>query len=557
MHLPATDDTMPRWVHKASRRCALALAVLLVVPAAELVFGQQATTISIRSHSAEIDRLLEQGYRLERENRWGEALSHYEDAIRKYPADASLLKRFEYVRVHYDLGRRLADRSFSEAVAKLPLDRALGLYAEVLEKIEGHYVETPHWRQLVERGLEGLRVAMDDPGFVARNLSGADSDSIERFRRDLGELAASRMLRTRYDAREFVADAACLAEQRLKAPPAAVVLEFLCGATNALDTYSAYLTPDQLGEVYAQIDGNFVGLGIELKMDDGRLLIVRVITGSPAHQAGIRAGDHITTVDGQSIQGLNTDQAANLLLGEEGSTVVVSVVTPGQSPRELHIRRRRVDVPSIDSAEMLDPAFGIAYLRVNCFQKSTARDLEATLWDLHRQGMRRLIIDLRGNPGGLLTTAVDAVDLFLDRGLIVATRGRNIHEDFTYTARKGGTWGVPLVVLIDENSASAAEIFAGAIRDHRRGTLVGARTYGKGSVQGIFPLSIDGAGVRLTTARFYSPNGLPYNRVGVEPDVSVHTAARAWEGQASIPTSSHDSVLDAGLQTAQRIGTPR
>ncbi len=548
---------MPRWVFQAGRRCALALAVLLLASVSGVVVAQPATTIAIAGSSIEIERLLEHGYRLELESRWGEALSHYEEALRKYPSDTSLQRRFEYVRVHYDLGRRLADRSFNEAVARLPLDRALGLYEEVLQKIEGHYFEAPHWRLLVDRGLEGLYIALYDPEFAAKNLAGVDPDAVENYRRELAGLFASANLRTRYDARDLVAEAARLAELRLKAPPAAIVLEFLCGATNALDTYSAYLTPGQLGEVYAQIDGNFVGLGIELKMDDGRLLIVRVITGSPAQQAGIRAGDHITKVDGQPIQGLNTDQAANLLLGEEGSLVVVSVVTPGHPTRELHIRRRRVDVPSVDGIEMLDPAQGIAYLRINCFQKSTARDLEATLWQLHRQGMRRLIIDVRGNPGGLLSTAVDAADLFLDRGLIVSTRGRNVQEDFTYTARSGGTWSVPLVVLIDENSASAAEIFAGAIRDHRRGTLVGVRTYGKGSVQGIFPLSMDGAGVRLTTAKFYSPGGRSYTRVGVEPDVVVHTTARPFDPQLPLPAPHHDSILHAGLQTAQRIGMPR
>ncbi len=548
---------MPRWVFKAGRRCVLALAFLLLPSLSAIGVAQSTTTIAIASSSVQIDRLLEEGYQLEREGRWGEALSHYEEAIRKYPSDPTLQRRFEYVRVHYDLGRRLADRSFTETVAQLPLDRALDLYEEVLQTIEGHYVESPHWGSLVDRGLEGLNIALDDPEFAARNLARADAQAVDRYRSELAGLRRSRSLQSPYGARELVGEAARLAERRLQTPPAAIVLEFLCGATNALDTYSAYLTPGQLGEVYAQIDGNFVGLGIELKMEDGRLLIVRVITGSPAQEAGIRAGDYITTVDGQPIEGLNTDQAANLLLGEEGSLVVVSVVTPGHPARELRIRRRRVDVASIDEVEMLDPAQGIAYLRINCFQKSTARDLEAALWQLHRQGMRRLIIDLRGNPGGLLTTAVDAVDLFVDRGSIVSTRGRNVQEDFTYTARSGGTWNVPLVVLVDADSASAAEIFAGAIRDHRRGTLVGTRTYGKGSVQGIFPLSIDGAGVRLTTAKFYSPSGRSYNRVGVDPDIVVHTAARPIEGATPPAARRLDSILDAGLQTAQRIGASR
>jgi carboxyl-terminal processing protease len=133
---------------------------------------------------------------------------------------------------------------------------------------------------------------------------------------------------------------------------------------------------------------------------------------------------------------------------------------------------------------------GIAYLKLTCFQKSTARDLEAALWNLHRTGMKGLMIDLRGNPGGLLIAAVDSADLFLERGAIVTTRGRNAEEDFTYTAREPGPWRVPLVVLIDQESASAAEIFAGAIRDHHRGVIVGTRSYGKGTVQGIFPLDV-------------------------------------------------------------------
>ena len=548
---------MLRWVSQVSRRYVWALATLLVASLAAVAPAQQATTIAISRYSSDVDRLLEQGLRFEREGRWGEALSHYEEAVRKFPGDQSLLRQFELARIHYDLGRRLADRSFNEAVVRMPLERAVGLYEEVLQKIESHYVESPRWRQLVEHGMQGLQIAMDDPEFAARNLTAADPGSVEAFRRELDNLLASRPVQSRYEAASLVSDAARLGVVRLNAPPAAIVLEFLCGATNSLDTYSAYLTSDQLGEVYAQIDGNFVGLGIELKMDNGQLLIVRVISGSPAQEAGLKAGDSIAMVDGRSIAGLNTDQAANLLLGEEGSTVVISVVTPGQPARELFVRRRRVDIPSVDGVKMLDTEQGVAYLQINCFQKSTARDLETALWQLHRQGMRRLIIDLRGNPGGLLTTAVDAADLFLDRGLIVSTRGRNTEEDFTYTARTSGTWSVPLVVLIDANSASAAEIFAGAIRDHRRGTLVGCRTYGKGSVQGIFPLSIVGSGIRLTTARFYSPTGRPFNRIGVEPDVAVHTTARPVEGQVASHSDRRDSVLDAGMEVAQRIGTPR
>ena len=171
---------------------------------------------------------------------------------------------------------------------------------------------------------------------------------------------------------------------------------------------------------------------------------------------------------------------------------------------------------------MVDPENGVAYIKLTSFQKTTSRDVDAALWSLHRQGMRSLIIDVRGNPGGLLNASVEVADKFLPSGVIVSTRGRSTREDFDYQAHNVGTWRVPLVVLIDGDSASASEIFAGAIRDHGRGTVVGERSYGKGSVQGIFPLNRYKSGIRLTTSKFYSPSGQPISDRGVTPNVEVH-----------------------------------
>ena len=203
---------------------------------------------------------------------------------------------------------------------------------------------------------------------------------------------------------------------------------------------------------------------------------------------------------------------------------------------------------------MLDASAGIATLKLTSFQKTTAADLEAALRKLDAAGMRSLVIDLRGNPGGLLSAAVDVADLFLERGLVVATRGRSPDEDFNYSAGRPGTWRMPLVLLIDGDSASSSEIFAGAIRDHRRGSIVGSRSYGKGSIQGIFPLDAAGVGMRLTTAKFFSPHGLPYSGVGVEPDVPVQTVARPVDG-TFVPGSA-DTGLAAATDVARRM-TPR
>jgi carboxyl-terminal processing protease len=317
-----------------------------------------------------------------------------------------------------------------------------------------------------------------------------------------------------------------------------------------LDPYSAYLTPDQLNEVYAQIEGNFVGLGVELKAQEGRLVIVRVIPSSPAEEAGVRANDAILAIDNRPTQDLSTDQAANLLQGVEGSQVALTVAGPGEASRQMVVLRRRIEVPSVDQTRIVDPQFGVGYFKLTCFQKTTAHDIDVALWKLHDQGMKSLVIDLRGNPGGLLVSSVEAVDRFVDRGVIVSTRGRSQQEDLTYKAHEQTKWQMPLVVLIDQDSASAAEIFAGAIRDHRRGTIVGVRSFGKGSVQGIFPLDECNAGLRLTTAKFYSPNGRPYSQVGVEPDITVRSTARPIHGK--LPEGG-DNMLAQAVQTARSL----
>ncbi|HLA84243.1 MAG TPA: S41 family peptidase [Thermoguttaceae bacterium] len=498
---------------------------------------------------AQMGDMLGQGRRLESESRWDEALVLYEKAVRQFPNEPGLKHRFDTTRMHYDVRRRFNDASFRAAIDRLTLEQALGLYEEVLVRIQSHYVESPDWRELVAQGLNNFEVAMSEPAFVERHLKNCPAERIDAARRVLREDLVRRTILNRADAIAAVGDAARTAQRELGISPVAVVFEFNCGATNSLDLYSAYLTPDQLDEIYSQIEGNFVGLGIELKPLDGRLTIVRVIPHSPAEAAGLLANDQILAIDGRNVQEMPNDEAANLLQGKEGSRVELVVAAPGQSPRTIRAQRRRVDVPSIDEVKIVDAQRGIGYLRLTCFQKSTSHDLDDALWQLHRDGMRGgLIMDLRSNPGGLLISAVEAVDKFVAEGVIVSTRGRDPREGFTYSARSPGTWTVPLIVLIDHDSASAAEIFAGAIRDHRRGTIIGQRSYGKGSVQGIFPLHSHSSGIRLTTAKFYSPNGHPFNLVGVTPDRVVQTVARPVDGAIR---PEQDATLADALQYAR------
>ncbi|REK17994.1 MAG: S41 family peptidase [Planctomycetota bacterium] len=528
----------------------LLLALLLVglaVPAAA-----QIRIPAAAQQRSEIREVLHRAEQFETQRRWGEALSVYEDALRDFPHDSTLGNRHNLAKIHYDLARRYNDSSFLRALSTIDQNEALNLYSEVLSKIETHHVATPQWKSLVARGTQDLQIALYDETFKQQHMPGKSPEEVSAFNDSITRFIEQREVRSRQQAVDLVRATARYAQERLGIPATAVALEFSCAAIGALDSYSAYLTSDQLNDVYSQIEGNFVGLGIELKADAGALLIVNVITGSPADRAGIRSGDRITEVDGQATAELTTDQAADLLQGPEGSVARILVVNRENQGRRLSVRREHVEVPSVDDVKIVDPDFGIGYMKLTCFQKTTSRDLDAALWKLHRQGMRSLIIDLRGNPGGLLTASVEVADKFIAEGTIVSTRGRSPLEDYNYTAHKAGTWRVPLVVLIDGDSASASEIFAGAIRDHRRGNIVGQRSYGKGSVQGIFPLAIAGSGVRLTTAKFYSPNGQPISHVGVQPDIVVHQVARKSSESLALADDGADSELSAAIQAARR-----
>jgi carboxyl-terminal processing protease len=310
------------------------------------------------------------------------------------------------------------------------------------------------------------------------------------------------------------------------------------------------------------IDGNFVGLGVELKLDDqaGGLLLVNVLKGGPAFEAGIQPGDRILEVDGTPLAGLDLDAAANKLQGVEGSEVVIKVQSAATGAmRGYRLVRRPVEVQSVSVARLVDPAAGIGYIQLTGFQKTSTVELQAAIADLERQGMRYLVLDLRGNPGGLLNISVEIADRFLAGGQIVSTRGRAPGQSQVYRATGRPLWRMPLAVLVDHDSASASEILAGALQDNHRAVVIGERSYGKGSVQSIFPLRAATAGLKLTTAKFYSPTDRAYSEQGVTPDTVVRTAARP-KGETDpndLPALNfgkpeRDPVLRAAIELARR-----
>ncbi len=550
MHSRTLDRT--RWTVRLAVGLALLFAPLLSLGLAPAVsMAQVRIPAEALADDSHLQNLLERGQELEQGGHWGEALSHYEQALREYPDRPDLRQRFTSARAHFDVGRRYNDRSFTTMLGSVTEAEALDLYGEILLKIQTHSAYTPDWSELGRRGEYTLEVALTNPAFAGGHLSDVDGNRINALVDQLHRTVVNHPPQSRAECRDLAAWAARTAWQTAGIAPQAVLLEFTCGAVASLDEYSSYLTRDQLTDVYSQIDGNFVGLGIELKSEQGRLNVVNVLADSPAHRSGIHAGDWITSVDGRSTDDVSTDAAADLLKGPEGTFVNVIVASADGTSRELRLGRERVEVPSVEKIQMLDPESGIAYFQITSFQKNTSRDVDTALWQLHRAGMRSLVVDVRGNPGGLLTASVEVADKFITGGTIVSTRGRSTQEDYDYKAHEPGTWRLPLIVLIDGDSASAAEIFSGAIHDSRAGTVVGEQSYGKGSVQGIFPLSLSGCGVRLTTAKFYSPSGQPISHRGVTPDVAVRKVARVTSEGQTIDQPA-DDVLNAAVQMARQ-----
>ncbi len=492
---------------------------------------------------------LASGIRIETQREWGEAIRHYESALRRHQNDPSLQQRLLISRLHFDVNRRYQDTSYLAAIRQTSTQQALDLYAEVLANLETHYVDPANWQRLLTNGTASLEVALTEASFIDRMLPDASPEKIEAFRLNVHRYTSGRPAGSRFDLRATVAYVAGLARQELGLAGTATVFEFVCGSIGTLDPYSRFLTPSQLEETFSNIEGNFVGLGVELKAEEDRLRIVNVIAGGPADVAGVKAGDAITRVEQSRTASVNPDYAADLLRGPENTYVSVTVVGADGTARDLDIQRRRVEVPSVEDVRIVDAENGIGYMRLTNFQKTTARDFEANLWELHRQGMRRLIVDVRGNPGGLLTAAVEVADRFIGAGDIVLTRGRNARENYDYRSHRPNTWSVPLTVLIDGDSASASEIFAGAIADHGRGELVGERTYGKGSVQGIFRMQSAKVGLCLTTAKFYSPNRTAISGHGVLPTVpqaKTYMAARPTD-DGRIASFEEDAVLQRAI----------
>lgn len=436
------------------------------------------------------------------------------------------------------VAKRYADPRVVRIVQQLSPQAGEALYLEVSQMIDNRHVKPTTYDQRVQAAMEHLTIALQTPSFqqaTRMRLTPAAMRSLQQELRDYAN-------RVRVGNRSQSVEVLRAAEQMVSdagVNPAVVPMEFVYGALDTLDQYSMFIAPEKSGNSSLGLKGSMVGIGVELESHPDGMKILKVLPGGPAAEVTMRRGDIITAVDGRPVAGLELARAADLIAGAAGTEVKIDLKRDALIG-DVTLVRRSFKVNSVSEVRM--EANGVGYIKLDQFAETSAQEMDEALWKLHNEGMKSLVFDLRGNPGGLLTMAIALSDRFLTSGTIVSTKGRTDADNSQEIAQYSNTWKTPLVVLIDHDSASASEIFAAAIQENQRGVIVGEKSYGKGTVQTLFPLQSVPSALRLTTAKFYSPEGREMAGVGVSPDIEITSKDRTVE---------RDPALQAALKTAQ------
>jgi carboxyl-terminal processing protease len=334
-------------------------------------------------------------------------------------------------------------------------------------------------------------------------------------------------------------------------PPKDLIYSAIKGTLRGLDPHSSFLDPDSYREMQVETSGSFGGLGIEITLKDDILTVVSPIEGTPAYRAGLQTGDRIFKIDGLATKDMQLVDAVKRMRGKPGTKVTITIVREGWSePKDFDIVREQIRVHSVRTQDL---GGGIAYIKLRQFQEQSPADLTAALEKFTKSGMKALVLDLRNNPGGLLTAAVEVTEEFVEDGkLVVYTEGRVRNQNMRFSAHAKKAYStLPMVVLVNQGSASASEIVAGALQDWGRAMIVGTQTFGKGSVQTIIPLS-DGSGLRLTTAKYFTPKGRSIHGKGITPDIVVEVPKEPAPKERPLPSADplEDLKKDIQLQRA-------
>jgi carboxyl-terminal processing protease len=435
--------------------------------------------------------------------------------------DAAHREGYQRCLRHVLQDRRHREDTFRDAILGLKRSgHVLDVYVRVLLILQSHYVERDKTEasRLFHQGVLELRYALDDETFRKTYLAKASPGALADFRKGLAEWE-DKLPQDNEEARDHLRSVARAANEALSLALPVVAFEFICGACNSLDEYTAYLTPAQTSEMQAMIRGRFAGTGIELAVVDNKLVIARIHPDSPAAKT-FKVGDRLTRIDRQPIDPSLPGEARARMRGEPGSEVEIEVLPSNEmATRSLKFERQPYVLPSVEYKR--EPREGVGYVRVLSFTETTVQELRDAVLHLQTAGMKALVLDLRGNPGGLFKPSVEVAEMFLPDGLIVHMQSRLKDLNGVHKSNNPNALTLPLVLIIDGATASSAELLAGALKENERATLVGQSTFGKGSIQLVVPLQIVSAGVRITVARFLSPSGQPYTGRGVTPHVVV------------------------------------
>jgi carboxyl-terminal processing protease len=517
---------------RAIRPISVAAVVLLGVPLFFSPLGRAADFTPFRSAEPTLDEIRSRARELEKQQKYSDAVQYYAYLLardRNNPMDRADLQRC--LRHQYRV-KRHQDTSYRKQVLLLEVTDALRVYGEVLEQLHNQYLEPKKadLGRLYRQGIQELRLALNDESFCRQYLPSASRSDISNFLQKLSSRWHGKPIEKVEDAQNQALSVA-LHAAKLGLPPTVTVLEFACGACNALDEHTFYMTPQELGEDLSSLRGQNVGIGIELAATaDKNVVVSQVVINSPAYRAGLHGNEQVLSIDRIPIAKLSVDAANEKLRGKVGTAVELAVVTSDKQIRTLSLVRTPINA-SVAFFQMT-PEAGIGYLSLTAFNDKTMQELDEAIRQLEMQGMKALILDLRGNGGGLFDAAVQVAERFLWEGAyIVSTRGKV--DEVKRVSRNTNPSAIPLVLLVDGTTASAAEIVAGALKENftddmqmqPRATVVGMPTFGKGTTQHMVELktvrAVRVGGIRITWARIFSPQKNPYNGVGVEPHVKI------------------------------------
>ncbi|HAH47356.1 MAG TPA: hypothetical protein DCM07_21345 [Planctomycetaceae bacterium] len=442
------------------------------------------------------------------------------------------------------ISQRYSSASVVGTLQNMDPQRAYSFYLEVNRMIDSRHVQPPSYDVRTRKSLQNLILAVENQNFINANRIAASPEQIRMVQQSWQQLMNQNPARNAQDSVTVMRQAADIAGSQLRMQATGVIYEFAYGSLEAIDKHSRFeFTPSSSGP-RVDVGGNsVVGVGVQLKTHQEGAVILRTLNGGAAQKAGLQRGDVIVGVNQRNLAGLSLDEVANLITGPAGSTVTIDV-RRGDSNARVNLNRQAIRITNISEVKMVDVQQKVGLIRLEKFGEGALQELDRALWSLHQQGMKSLVFDLRGNPGGLLTEAISISNRFVPSGKIVSTRGRTQGDNTVESATHDQTWKIPLVVLVDGDSASASEIFAAAIQENRRGLIVGRKTYGKGTVQTHFPLQSVSGTFWLTTAKFYSPTGREMAGVGVNPDVTVNMSERELEEIGPV-----DRDLQAGVNT--------